>query len=157
MSPVGSSGTESTGGSQWRLSAAQGPLDRVLMMSLLLSPFRNPSPLYSKLCLLWLLPLRFLKRPQWPLGWQSLDTEGGEEGGAWRSRSFYLGEQMGTSATPVWPESPIKKTGEASSENMSTFQFRALECWDNVVIRTWMNGTVHLFCLFPCRVLSKDS
>lgn len=73
--------------------------------SLLLSPSRNPLWLYSELCLLLLFRLRFLKRPQWPLGRRLHDMEGG----AWRSRSFYLGERMGTSATPVWPVSPIKK------------------------------------------------
>lgn len=111
-------------------------------------PSRNPSWLYSELCLLVLPPLRFLKRPQWPLGWQSLDMDGGEEG-AWRSRSFYLCEQMGTSATSAWLVSPIKNTGGA--ENMSMFQLRALECWDNVVMRSWMNVMVHPFWLLPRR------
>lgn len=67
LSPEGSSGTESTGGSQWTLSAAQGPPVGAQRTSLLLSPSRNPSQLYSELCLLLLFPLRFLKRPQWPL------------------------------------------------------------------------------------------
>lgn len=125
LSLVGSSGTESTGGSQWRLSSAQGPLVRARRTSLLLSPSRNPSRLYSKPCLLLLFPLRFLKRPQWPLGWQSLDME-------WRRGRRRLKEQV---ILHGWANGNIchsslthvsnKKTQEASSENMSTFQLRA--------------------------------
>lgn len=44
-----------------------------------------------------------------------------------------------------------EKPEEASSESTSTFQLRSSECWDNVVIRKWMNGTAHPFCLLPCR------
>lgn len=75
--PDGSSGTEPTGGSQWKPRLAWGALVRAQRTSLFLRPLRNPSQLYSKLCLLLLSPLRFLKRPQWPLGWWSLDMEAG--------------------------------------------------------------------------------
>ncbi len=126
VSPVGSSGTESTGGFQWRLSAARGPLVRAQRTSLLLSPSRNPSRLYSKLCLLLLFPLRFLKRPQWPLGWQSLDMEG-EEGERRRLKEqvILLGWANGNICRSSLTRVSNKKTQEASSENMSMFQLRA--------------------------------
>lgn len=61
--------------------------------------------------------------------------EGEEEGGALRSRSFYLGEQNRNICHSSLTRVSNEKTQQASSENMSTFQLRASECLDNVVIR----------------------
>lgn len=139
-----SSGTESRGGSQQPDGGPEGvPSPQALQESI--SSFILSSGSFT-LC-------ASLNVHNGLSGRWSLDMEGEEsEGGARGSRSFCLAEQMGASATPVWPVSPIKKkkkkekeTEEASSENMSTFQLRASECWDNVVIRKWMNG----WCIEP--------
>lgn len=81
---MGSSGTEPTGGFEWRLWAARvggcaglmcGSSRQILEGDLSPFPVRNPERLYSEPRLLLLLPLRFLKHLQWPLGRQSLDME----------------------------------------------------------------------------------
>lgn len=104
---MGSCGTESTGGFQWRLSGARGaPFQRLKDVSSL-PGFPTPHSPPGTPDLRSVYPPSFLKPPPWPLGLKSLDMkEGKKEGrrkepGALRSRSFYFSEQMGTSATPV--------------------------------------------------------
>ncbi|MEQ2221246.1 hypothetical protein ILYODFUR_013803 [Ilyodon furcidens] len=63
-SSVGSSGTESAGGFQWRLSGTQGPLFRL----------KDVPPLIF-------YPPSFLKPPLWPLVLKSLDMKEGKKRG----------------------------------------------------------------------------
>lgn len=132
--PSGSAGTESTGGSQWTLlpairASCWRPEDVPPA-----KPLREFNFILSSVSL---FPLRFLRGLQWPAGLKVTrygkrkEEPKGAGHSAWVSQQEHLLLQV----DPCLQLKKNKKTEEASSENMSTFQLRASECWDNVVIR----------------------